>query len=166
MRSTSCCSLAASGRSALMAAQWYRWHACCEERGHEPRRPEKARAGRRTGAQDRPDEEGPARHLPLSKTYKHAVLPTAAARAAGLHYVTDTLAGIRRQRSGRRFRYSAPRGRAVRDPETLSRIRALAIPPAWKKVWICPREDGHLQATGRDARGRKQYRYHPRWREL
>ena len=74
--------------------------------------------------------------------------------------------GIARRRVGSGFRYHDADGAAVRDEATLKRIRALAIPPAWEKVWICPRDDGHLQATGRDARGRKQYRYHPRWREV
>ena len=100
------------------------------------------------------------------KSYTQLVLPVAAARAAGLRYVTNAAPGIRRQRTGKVFRYVAPNGRAVRDAETLSRIRALAIPPAWSDVWICPLEDGHLQAIGRDARGRKQYRYHTRWREV
>jgi DNA topoisomerase I len=71
-----------------------------------------------------------------------------------------------RRRVGSAFRYHDADGAAVRDEATLKRIRSLAIPPAWEKVWICPRDDGHLQATGRDARGRKQYRYHPRWREV
>jgi DNA topoisomerase-1 len=88
------------------------------------------------------------------------------AHEAGLHYVSDASPGISRTRAGAAFRYRAPGGGAVRDRATLARIRALAIPPAWHSVWVCPREDGHLQATGRDARGRKQYRYHPRWREV
>lgn len=88
------------------------------------------------------------------------------AKAAGLHYVNDAAPGISRQRAGAGFRYLRPDGRVVRDAETLARIRKLAVPPAWEKVWICTREDGHLQATGRDARGRKQYRYHARWREV
>jgi DNA topoisomerase I len=94
------------------------------------------------------------------------VLPTEAARAAGLHYVSDHAPGIRRSRAGSSFRYIAPSGKLVRDSATLGRIRALAIPPAWTDVWICVREDGHLQAVGRDARRRKQYRYHARWREV
>jgi DNA topoisomerase I len=89
-----------------------------------------------------------------------------AARAAGLRYVSDAANGIARRRAGTGFHYVAPDGSAVRDAETLARIRRLAIPPAWQDVWICSRDDGHLQATGRDARGRKQYRYHPRWREV
>jgi len=93
-------------------------------------------------------------------------LPEGSAKAAGLRYVNDAAAGIARQRAGTGFRYLRPDGRAVRDAETLARIRKLAIPPAWEKVWICTRDDGHLQATGRDARGRKQYRYHLRWREV
>lgn len=73
--------------------------------------------------------------------------------------------GIRRVASGQNFRYITATGRAVRDPVMLARIRSLAIPPAWTDVWICPNPAGHIQATGRDARGRKQYRYHPGWRE-
>jgi len=92
--------------------------------------------------------------------------PARSARAAGLRYVHDGGAGIRRQRAGRGFRYIGVTGRAVRDVATLDRIRALAIPPAWTDVWICPIANGHVQATGRDARGRKQYRYHPRWRTV
>jgi len=88
------------------------------------------------------------------------------AKAAGLRYVADDVPGIRRRKSGKTFAYAHPQGGPVRDPHTLGRIRALAVPPAWRDVWICPREDGHLQATGRDARGRKQYRYHPRWHEV
>jgi DNA topoisomerase-1 len=83
---------------------------------------------------------------------------------AALRYVNDHGAGIRRRRSGRGFFYQATDGTALRDPIALRRIRALAIPPAWREVWICPLAEGHLQATGRDARGRKQYRYHRRWR--
>lgn len=83
---------------------------------------------------------------------------------AGLAYVHDDEPGITRRRSGAGFAYRKA-GRAVRDKKTLARIRALAIPPAWSDVWICAKENGHLQATGRDARGRKQHRYHPRFRE-
>lgn len=90
----------------------------------------------------------------------------AAAKAAGLRYVMDHLPGLGRRPGGKRFRYVDADGRPVRDPETLARIRALAIPPAWRDVWICPLPHGHLQATGRDARGRKQYRYHPHWRRV
>jgi len=88
------------------------------------------------------------------------------ARHAGLRYVRDAEPGIARRGQGGSFRYVTAQGRAVRDGETLARIRSLVIPPAWRDVWICPRSDGHLQATGRDARGRKQYRYHPRWRHV
>ena len=88
-----------------------------------------------------------------------------AARQAGLRYVCDDVPGIRRVRSGKGFRYVDPRGRTVTDDATLARIRSLVIPPAWTDVWICPLANGHLQAIGRDKRGRKQYRYHPRWRE-
>ena len=86
------------------------------------------------------------------------------AAEAGLLYVSDCEPGIRRLRCGRGFRYCDPDGHAVRDTDTLARIRALAIPPAYRDVWICVSPRGHLQATGRDARGRKQYRYHARWR--
>jgi DNA topoisomerase-1 len=81
-----------------------------------------------------------------------------------LRHSTDRRSGISRRRSGRGFSYRDPDGRTIRDRATLARIRALAIPPAWTDVWICPDADGHLQATGRDARGRKQYRYHERYR--
>lgn len=87
-----------------------------------------------------------------------------AAKSAGLRYVSDNSPGISRKRAGKGFHYTGPDGTAVRDKETLRRIRALAIPPAWTEVWICPLANGHIQATGRDARGRKQYRYHARWR--
>ncbi len=89
-----------------------------------------------------------------------------AAQSAGLRYVTDGSPGIRRRRAGAGFSYAGPDGKAIQDSRTQARIRALAIPPAYTEVWICPRPDGHIQATGRDARGRKQYRYHPRWREV
>jgi DNA topoisomerase-1 len=90
----------------------------------------------------------------------------AAARAAQLRYVSDRKPGIARQRDGAAFRYRHAGGRAVRDAETLDRIRRLAIPPAWEGVWICADPNGHIQAVGRDARGRKQYRYHARWRAV
>ncbi|HZZ94100.1 MAG TPA: DNA topoisomerase IB [Usitatibacter sp.] len=83
----------------------------------------------------------------------------------GLRYATDREPGIRRLPARKGFAYENAAGKRVRDPQTLERIKHLAIPPAWTDVWICPDERGHLQATGRDARGRKQYRYHDRWRE-
>lgn len=91
--------------------------------------------------------------------------PPAAARAAGLRYVHDDRPGIRRETAKDGFRYLDARGEPVTDENTLARIKGLVIPPAWTEVWICPQANGHLQATGRDARGRKQYRYHPKWRE-
>ncbi|MGU3538468.1 DNA topoisomerase IB [Methylobacterium sp. A54F] len=94
-----------------------------------------------------------------------AVDPRDAASEAGLSYVDDGMAGLTRRRSGKGFRYLDAKGAPVRDPATLARIRALAIPPAYTDVWICPRRNGHIQATGRDAKGRKQYRYHPDFRE-
>jgi DNA topoisomerase-1 len=92
--------------------------------------------------------------------------PPAAAKAAGLRYVNDNKPGIRRERAGDGFRYFDAKGEPVENEDVLRRIKSLAIPPAWVDVWICPHETGHLQATGRDARGRKQYRYHPKWREV
>jgi DNA topoisomerase I len=88
------------------------------------------------------------------------------ARSAGLVYVTDQMPGLRRERRGRGFRYVDPRGRVLKRRAEVDRIAKLAIPPAWKDVWICPNPKGHLQACGRDARGRKQYRYHPGWRQF
>jgi len=89
----------------------------------------------------------------------------AAARSARLRYVRDADKGYARRRRGKSFTYLRPNGETLRDTTVLARIRSLAIPPAWKDVWICPTPNGHLQATGRDARGRKQYRYHARWRQ-
>ena len=122
------------------------WHGVCSRLGH-----------------DQPD-----RAVSNGNSYKtQPVLhPEQSAKAAGLRYISDEVPGIERRRSGKAFRYVLPDGSAVRDRTTLARIRALAIPPAWTQVWICPRDDGHLQATGRDARLRKQYRYHRRWREV
>ena len=88
-----------------------------------------------------------------------------AAREAGLRWSTDAKPGISRRRSGRGFSYRDPDGTLIRDDGRLARIRALAIPPAWTDVWICTDPRGHLQATGRDARGRKQHRYHAAFRE-
>jgi DNA topoisomerase-1 len=90
----------------------------------------------------------------------------AVARSAGLRYVSDASPGLKRTRAAAGFRYTDADGKPVRDKDTLARIKALAIPPAWEQVWICPRANGHLQASGRDARGRKQYRYHARWRSV
>jgi DNA topoisomerase-1 len=95
-----------------------------------------------------------------------AVDPVKSAKAAGLRYVTDAGPGIRRRATGKQPVYVGADGRVIRDPDTLRRIKSLAVPPAWQEVWICPDPNGHLQATGRDAKGRKQYRYHPRWREV
>jgi DNA topoisomerase-1 len=92
--------------------------------------------------------------------------PAQSARAAGLRYVSDLSPGIRREMGPLGWVFKAPDGTTLTDEETLARIRKLAIPPAWTDVWICPSPKGHLQATGRDAKGRKQYRYHTRWREV
>jgi DNA topoisomerase-1 len=90
----------------------------------------------------------------------------ASAKEAGLRHVGDHIPGIRRNRAGKHFSYRDAQGERIDDPKLKARIRKLAIPPAWKNVWICPQPNGHLQATGIDARGRKQYRYHPRWRAV
>jgi DNA topoisomerase-1 len=87
------------------------------------------------------------------------------ARAAGLRYSSDAKPGLRRQRRGKSFVYLRADGGRIHDPAVLARIKRLVIPPAWTEVWISPHADGHIQATGRDARGRKQYRYHPDWRQ-
>ena len=116
-----------------------------------------------------------------AESYEPEVTPSAAidpvesAHSAGLRHVDDHRPGLRRRPTGKKVRLGKrwvpdfviedAAGRRVRDAATLERIRKLAIPPAWRSVWICPQAEGHLQATGRDARGRKQYRYHPRWRQ-
>ncbi|OAI54958.1 DNA topoisomerase I [Planctomycetaceae bacterium SCGC AG-212-F19] len=92
--------------------------------------------------------------------------PAASAKAAGLRYVSDILPGIARLRTGKGFSYIDTAGKRIGQASVLERINNLAIPPAWIKVWICADPDGHLQAHGRDARDRKQYRYHPRWRAI
>jgi DNA topoisomerase-1 len=92
--------------------------------------------------------------------------PAVSAKAAGLRHVSDSKPGFTRGLRGKSFVHRDLEGRAIRDPVTLTRIKSLVIPPAWTDVWICPMAEGHLQATGRDARGRKQYRYHPRWRAV
>ena len=92
--------------------------------------------------------------------------PKDAAESAGLRYVSDGRPGIRRKRAGTGFTYIRPDGGRLAEANTLKRIKSIAIPPAWTDVWICPSPEGHIQATGRDARGRKQYRYHPRFREV
>jgi DNA topoisomerase I len=92
--------------------------------------------------------------------------PKATAKAAKLRYVSDRTRGIRRERSGNGFDFFGADGAKITDEEGPTQIRKLAIPPAYQDVWICPFANGHLQATARDARGRKQYRYHPRWRAV
>ena len=92
--------------------------------------------------------------------------PKDAAESAGLRYVSDGRPGIRRKKAGSGFTYTGVNGSRLTERDALQRIKSLAIPPAWTDVWICPFANGHLQATGRDAKGRKQYRYHPRFREI
>lgn len=92
--------------------------------------------------------------------------PVESAKAVGLHYINDTTPGIQRQYVSEEFCYIDTKGKQIRDSLELSRFKALVIPPAWNNVWICPLPHGHLQATGRDAKGRKQYRYHAHWRTI
>jgi DNA topoisomerase-1 len=94
------------------------------------------------------------------------VEPRDAAESAGLRYVTDERPGLRRRKSGKGFTYAKADGTRISDPDIIKRIKSLVIPPAWTEVWICPFANGHIQATGRDARNRKQYRYHPAFREV
>jgi DNA topoisomerase-1 len=92
--------------------------------------------------------------------------PEVSAEEAGLRYVTDEAPGLTRRRAGRGWTYHNADGSRITDERRIAWLNRLAIPPAWTDVWICPDRRGHLQATGRDARGRKVYRYHPRWREV
>lgn len=102
----------------------------------------------------------------IAPTTAPAADAPAVARHVGLRYVSDDMPGIARVPANDGFRYLDADGKTVRDEATLARIRSLAIPPAWTDVWICASENGHIQATGRDAKRRKQYRYHPRWRSV
>ena len=105
-------------------------------------------------------------HRPEPDVLDVHVDPRDSAKAAGLRYVSDAKPGISREKVGDTVRYRKPDGSLVKDEETLGRIKSLVIPPAWTQVWITTHTNGHLQATGRDARGRKQSRYHPKWREV
>jgi DNA topoisomerase I len=102
----------------------------------------------------------------LADSAQAIVDPKDAAESAGLRYVSDARPGIHRKKAGKGFTYTRADGSKLSECEVLKRIRALAIPPAWTDVWICPFADGHIQATGRDAKSRKQYRYHARFREV
>lgn len=104
--------------------------------------------------------------IPRAAPPRDSADPVSSAHSAGLRYVTDSAPGIVRERSGHGFRYRYATGQLAAEEDVLRRIKSLAIPPAWKNVWICPDPFGHLQATGRDDRGRKQFRYHRRWREV
>ena len=106
-------------------------------------------------------------HSTISPSVHHPIADldaVSAAKSAGLRYVSDRMPGIRRKKVGKAFTYITPDGTRLRDSEALARIKSLAIPPGWGTVWICPIPNGHIQATARDAKGRKQYRYHSRWR--
>src|SRR6185503_18277129 len=104
--------------------------------------------------------------LPRAKAAPADPPEAQAAADAGLRYVSDTEAGLRRRRAGKGFVYLDAKGKRIADANAIARIRALAIPPAWTDVWICKDARGHLQASGRDARGRKQYLYHADWRSV
>jgi DNA topoisomerase-1 len=121
-------------------------------------------AAKRLKRKDLPDSWRPKKTRPIPSD--PPADPVKAASAASLKYVTDEGPGIRRKKAGTGFTYVDAKGKPVRDEVTLRRIKSLVIPPAWTEVWICPDPDGHLQATGLDARHRKQYRYHPRFREV
>jgi DNA topoisomerase-1 len=120
----------------------------------------------KTAALRRKPDDVKQRKIDTVATLEAALDPTVAAKRAALRYVNDSMPGITRHNARNGFDYRLPDGSLVRDIATLKRIRALAIPPAWTDVWICRDPNGHLQATGRDQRGRKQYRYHARWREV
>jgi DNA topoisomerase-1 len=105
-------------------------------------------------------------HIDPKKLAAAPLEPEAAAKAAGLHYVDDSSPGFSRKKVGTGFGFRDTDGKIIRDPEVIKRIRSIGIPPAYTDVWICPDPRGHIQATGRDAKGRKQYRYHPRWSEI
>ena len=142
------------------------WHLSCEEGRVRPRSSPPPRRVSRGKREVQPSRATPAATVtPDPRNLPARVAPeaVASAKAAGLRYVMDTGAGITRVAAGKTYRYTSPAGSAVTDSETLGRIKRLAIPPAWTEVWICPLANGHIQATGRDARGRKQYRYHPDW---
>jgi DNA topoisomerase-1 len=110
--------------------------------------------------------EGGCKGLKIPDVAPEREDPRLSARAAGLRYVSGEGPGISRRRRGKGFEYLGVDGKPVREKRTLERIRSLAIPPAWTAVWICPVENGHIQAVGRDAKGRKQYRYHARYRQV
>jgi DNA topoisomerase-1 len=120
----------------------------------------------KTAALRRKPDDVKQRQIDTVATIEAALDPAVAAKRAALRYVNDSMPGITRHNARNGFDYHLPDGSLVRDIAMLKRIRALAIPPAWGDVWICRDPNGHLQATGRDQRGRKQYRYHARWREV
>jgi DNA topoisomerase-1 len=113
----------------------------------------------RNSSNEHASENGSRHEQQIEQAKTHAA-------EAHLRYVNDQTPGISRTHAGKSFKYVDAKGKAVRDADELNRIRSLAIPPAWEDVWICPWDNGHIQAVGRDARGRKQYRYHNRWREV
>ncbi len=133
-----------------------------------PSRNVAARAAARPSTNRASTERGPVATVAQECLVEPVLItdPVAAVQAVGLRYVSDTRPGIRRKRAGKHFSYLGLDGKPIRDEARLRRIKALGIPPAWTDVWISPLPHGHIQATGRDAKGRKQYRYHARWREV
>ncbi len=119
----------------------------------------------KSSPQKQPISPATSRKLRLAAGHNALPDPKHFAAATGLRWVNDTGPGIRRLARGKSFSYRSPAGKAIADEATLRRIRSLVIPPAWNDVWISPSTNGHIQATGIDARGRKQYRYHPHWRK-
>ena len=124
------------------------------------------RLGRRVGTQSSTRPRADRYPSTIIKELKLPTEPVESAKEAGLRHVTDAVPGISRLRRGKNFVYTSPDGKIIKDREELLRIQRFVIPPAWTEVWICCSPNGHLQATGRDARRRKQYRYHTRWREV
>jgi DNA topoisomerase I len=138
-----------------------------ENQGTRDQRPETSVTGGADESLSTPDAAPSALVSPLSSLDSRLLTEhQVSAEQAGLIYVSDAQPGIRRRRSGRGFVYVGLDGAAIRNPEELARIKALVIPPAWTEVWICPTPHGHIQVTARDAKGRKQYRYHPKYREV
>ena len=127
-------------------------------------RPTTALTGRLAGSADHAADDGDPTDSPGDPTL--ITDPVESAKAAGLRYVSDTGPGITRKRAGKGWSFTGLDGKPIKDKAEVARIKSIGIPPAWTDVWICPVANGHIQATGRDAKGRKQYRYHPRWREV
>src|ERR1700722_17792842 len=140
----------------MKAAEYYRFS---EPEGMAKKNTARDRSGDRRRMVEKSEEEGVIPNKLIDD-------PKKSATAAGLRYVSDDSGGISRKPRGRDFAYYDIEGRMIKDSTELKRIRSLAIPPAWRNVWICKQANGHLQATGVDAKGREQYKYHPDWRTV